>query len=306
MNITWGDEDDTGPVQSLPEAMRERVVVLDGGLAAELENRGHDLSSSLWSAALLEDDPSAIEGVHAAYFEAGGEVATTASYQGSIEGFAARGSDGPALLRRSVSLAMRARDAKGAGWVAASVGPYGAVLADGSEYRGDYGLDVTQLRRFHRPRLEILASAGADVLAVETLPCLAEVEAVVRELDSLDVPAWLSVTCARGRTRAGESLADAFSMAGECTAVFAVGVNCLAPSEVRDAVALAVSCTGKPAVAYPNSGEVWDAGARGWSGERAFSPADVDSWVAAGARLVGGCCRVGPADIARLAAHLNA
>ena len=144
--------------------------------------------------------------MHSAYFAAGAEVATTASYQASIDGFRRRGLDPAAMLRRSVTLGREARDAHGRGWVAASVGPYGAVLADGSEYRGDYRLSVAQLRRFHRPRMEILAAAGADLLAIETIPCLAEVEAVLAEVDRLAVPAWLSLTCHRMRTREGEDV----------------------------------------------------------------------------------------------------
>ena len=293
---------ETGAVQTLAEAVGERVVVLDGGMATELEARGHDLSSALWSARLLADDPTAIGDVHRAYFAAGAEVATTASYQASIEGFTARGLDGPAMLRRSVALAVTARDEHGAGWVAASIGPYGAVLADGSEYRGDYGLSVAELRRFHRPRMEILADTGADVLAVETIPCLAEVEAVLAELTEIGMPAWLSVTCAGDRTRAGEPLAEGFAMARDCAPVFAVGVNCCAPRDVAPAVALATACSGKPAVAYPNSGEGWDSAARGWAGDAAFAPADVSDWVEGGARLVGGCCRVGPQQVEALAA----
>lgn len=292
-------------MNSLPDVMRERVVVLDGGLATELERRGHDLSSKLWSAELLATDPDAILDVHRAYFTAGAEVATTASYQASLDGFAGCGRDGEELLRLSVRLAARARDEHGAGWVAASVGPYGAVLADGSEYRGDYGLTVAQLREFHRRRLEILADAGADVLAVETIPCLAEVEALVLELDRLGGPAWLSLTVDHGRTRHGEPLADAFAMAAACPSVFAVGVNCTAPEQVTSAVASAGQITGKPTVAYPNSGEGWDAVRRGWVGRPSFDPDDVDAWVAAGARLIGGCCRIGPAEIGELARHLG-
>jgi homocysteine S-methyltransferase len=293
-------------VTSLHHALAGRPVVLDGGLATLLEAHGHDLSSELWSARLLRDDPGAIEAAHREFFEAGAEVATTASYQASFEGFAARGidaDDARALMVRSVEVALRARDAaRPDGWVAASVGPYGAVLADGSEYRGDYGLTVDELRAFHRPRLEVLAAAGADVLAVETIPCLAEVEAVLAEIDGTGVSAWLSVTAAGDRTRAGEPLAEAFAMAADVAEVIAVGVNCLIPEDVLAAVA-AASATG-PAVAYPNSGQGWDAVARSWTGESAFDPTLVRSWVEAGARLVGGCCRVGPAEIAAVAAAL--
>jgi homocysteine S-methyltransferase len=286
-------------VLPLADVLAERVVVLDGGLATELESRGHVLATPLWSAELLATDADAIVQVHRGYFAAGAEVATTASYQASVDGLRDRGRDPVAILRRSVELARQARDEHGSGWVAASVGPYGAALADGSEYRGDYGLTVAQLRAWHRPRLAILAAAAPDVLAVETIPCLAEVEALVAELDDLGVPAWLSVTCAHGRTRAGEPLVAAFAMARDSAAVIATGVNCLAPGEVVDAVRLAVAVSGKPGVAYPNSGEAWDG--RGWSGKAAFTAGEVSAWSAAGARLVGGCCRVGPREIAALA-----
>jgi homocysteine S-methyltransferase len=289
----------------LAERIRTHCVVLDGGLATELERRGHDLSSSLWSARLLADDPDAIRDVHRAYFAAGAEVATAASYQGSLDGFARLGIDGVQMLRRSVELARQARDEHGSGWVAASVGPYGAVLADGSEYRGDYGLSVNELRRFHRPRLEILAGAGADVLAVETIPDAVEAEAIAQELELLQVPSWISFTVSGKRTRAGQPLSDAFALARSCSPVFAVGLNCSAPGDVLDAVRLAVEASGKPAVAYPNSGERWDAADKRWVGAAAFDTDEVDTWLSAGARLIGGCCRVGPGGIAALAARVK-
>ncbi len=293
----------------LRETIAVRPVVLDGGLATLLEQHGHDLSSDLWSARLLRDDPAAIEAAHREFFAAGAEVATSASYQVSFEGFGAEGADREEverLLRRSVELASAARDAVAPGaWVAASVGPYGAVLADGSEYRGDYDLDVAGLRAFHRPRLDMLASTvgeHADLLAIETVPCLAEVEAVLAELDGTGVPAWLSLSAADGRTRRGEPLEEAFAMAADVAEIIAVGVNCTTPVDAGHAVTLAG--THGPAVVYPNSGQAWDAEARSWTGRSAFEPADVSAWVAAGARLVGGCCRVGPVDIASLRSTL--
>ncbi len=295
----------------LRTAIAERPVVLDGGLATLLERHGHDLSSHLWSARLLRDDPEAVEAAHREFYEAGAQVATTASYQVSFEGFGSDGVDADEvtrLLRRSVSLAAAARDAVAPdGWVAASVGPYGAVLADGSEYRGDYDLDVAGLRAFHRPRLDVLATTvgeGADVLAVETVPCLAEVEAVLAEIDGSGVPAWLSLSAAGDRTRAGEPLSEAFAMAADVAEVIAVGVNCTAPSDATAAVALAGEHG--HVVVYPNSGQGWDAQARAWTGESAFHADDVASWVADGARLVGGCCRVGPEDVRALRTTLGA
>ena len=243
---------------------------------------------------------------HGEFFDAGAQIATTASYQASFAGFATLGMDIPTaadLMRSSVDLARRARDERRPdGWVAASVGPYGAFLADGSEYRGDYDLDVAGLRAWHRPRLDVLAEAGADVLAVETVPCLAEVEAVCAELAGTGRLAWLSLSADGDRTRAGEPLAEAWQMAADVDEIVAVGVNCCAPGDVVTALTGAAG----PLVAYPNSGQGWDAVRRSWTGEAAFDAGDVSSWLAAGARLVGGCCRVGPADIAHVSERVAA
>lgn len=280
-------------------------IVLDGGLATELERRGADLSSALWSARLVAEDPAAIVAAHRAFFAAGAQVAISASYQASLSGYAAIGVDGKAMLRRSVDLAREATDGVPDRWVAASVGPYGAILADGSEYRGDYGMSVAELRRFHRPRIAELASSEADVLAVETVPCLAEAEAVLAELDAIDTPAWLSMSCAGTRTRAGEPAVEAFAAARDCATVVAVGVNCVDPVEALMLVELAHTASGKPVVVYPNSGESWDPARRRWTGDSGFDLANVPAWVSAGARLVGGCCRVTPSDIRQLRASLS-
>jgi homocysteine S-methyltransferase len=289
------------------------VTVLDGGMSNALEDRGHDLSDSLWTARLLRDAPEEIAAVHRTYFEAGARVATTASYQASVAGFAAQGmsrAEAEQLIRRSVSIARDVRDSLvGDGVprsVAASVGPYGAVLADGSEYRGRYGLAASALRDFHLRRIELLASAGPDFLAVETVPDLDEAAVIVEILAELSLPAWLSFSVAGTSTRAGQPLADAFALAGSAPSVFAVGVNCCAPDDVAPAVSLAVEVTGKPAVAYPNSGEGWDAVARTWAGGSSYDVGLAAGWVAAGASYVGGCCRVGPETIAALAAAVSA
>src|SRR3954447_2500802 len=257
---------------SLADALAAGPLVLDGGLSTELESRGHDVSSALWSARLLRDDPAAIVAAHAAFAAAGAEVATTASYQATIEGFTAAGVDAAAARRLIASSVALAREGQGAGWVAGSVGPYGAMLADGSEYTGDYvaEIGVAELRAFHRPRMELLAGAGADVLACETVPAAAEAEALIAEADALGVPIWLSLTTvldASGlaRTRRGELAADVFAMAASSAMVVAVGVNCTDPAPVLPAVHAAATID-KPVVVYPNSGERWDAAARRWTG----------------------------------------
>lgn len=304
---------------TLPVAPGE-VVVLDGGLATELEARGHDLSDALWSARVLQTDPRAIEAVHAAYFAAGARVATTASYQASLDGFERAGighAEGLALIRRSVELARRARDraaerAARAGdtrprFVAGSAGPYGAMLADGSEYTGAYDLDEAELVAFHRPRAEALLEAGADLLAFETLPSAVEAAACVRLLDELGgPPAWISFQCRDGeRTARGEPIAEAIRVADH-PAVVALGVNCTAPRDMPTLLAAACAATAAPLIAYPNRGRGWDAASRTWlaSDDEAFDPAAVAGWTALGATWLGGCCGVGPADIAALASRL--
>ncbi|MBT2440181.1 homocysteine S-methyltransferase [Streptomyces sp. ISL-36] len=297
-----------GTERSPAEALADEVLVLDGGLSNQLEAQGCDLSDELWSARLLADGPEQIEAAHTAYVRAGARVLITASYQATFEGFARRGVDraGAArLLGRSVELARAA--AEGAAqqvWVAGSVGPYGAMLADGSEYRGRYGLTVRELERFHRPRIEALVEAGPDVLALETVPDADEAEALLRAVEGCGVPVWLSYTIAGERTRAGQGLSEAFGLVAGNDQVIAVGVNCCEPDDAARAVEIAAGTIGKPVVVYPNSGEEWDAGARAWRGAGAFDPGLMRGWAAAGARLIGGCCRVGPNRIAALAAAL--
>ncbi|MEW1859133.1 homocysteine S-methyltransferase [Streptomyces sp. NPDC088194] len=286
----------------------EGALVLDGGLSNQLADQGCDLADPLWTARLLADEPEQILAAHTAYLEAGAQVLTTASYQATYEGFAQRGvgrAEATRLLRRSVELARRAAAGRPGARVAASVGPYGAMLADGSEYRGRYGLSVRELERFHRPRMEALAAAGPDVLALETVPDVDEGEAMLRAAEGTGAPVWLSYTIEGGRTRAGQRLEDAFALVAGRDEVVAVGVNCCAPGEVTDAVRLAAEVSGKPVVAYPNSGEQWDAEGRRWVGGSVFDPGLVTGWRQAGARLVGGCCRVGPAGITGVAAELR-
>jgi homocysteine S-methyltransferase len=288
------------------------VAVVDGGLSNALAARGHDLSDGLWTARLLRDAPAEVAAVHRAYFEAGAEVVTTASYQASVPGFQRAGAsrrEAEGLLRRSVSLAREVRDELAADGrrrlVAASVGPYGAVLADGSEYRGRYGVSAARLREFHLPRLELLAAAEPDLLAVETLPDVAEAEVLVPLLDDLGLPAWLSYSVSGAATRAGQPLPEAFAVAAGSAAVVAAGVNCCRPGDVLPALAAARAGSGKPGIAYPNAGRTWDAAAHAWRGGASYDVRLAVDWVAAGAAYVGGCCEVGPAEIAGLAAALG-
>lgn len=281
-------------------------TVLDGGLGSHLEALGHDLSGRLWSAHILQSEPDAVASAHRDYFAAGAQVAITSSYQLSFDGLAAIGigrDEGVALLQRSIALAAEARDAlRPDGLVAASVGPYGAARADGSEYRGDYDLDRAGLRRWHEARLHALLDAGADLLAIETIPSRDESRALLDLLRGTGGAAWLSFTIADGRLPTGESLDDAFADADEVDEIVAVGINCSHPDEVDAALAAARRATGKPVVVYPNSGETWNAATRRWEGTAALPAARIERWLASGTTAIGGCCRVGPTEIAQIAA----
>ncbi|RSS56410.1 homocysteine S-methyltransferase [Streptomyces sp. WAC07061] len=279
----------TGP---LAGALARRAVLLDGGLSNQLADQGCDLSGGMWTGRVLAEHPGRVLAAHTAYVRAGAEVLITASYQVGHE---------PDLLERSVRVAgAAARAAAREVWVAASVGPYGALLADGSEYRGRYGLTEAELADFHRPRIGALLAAGPDVLALETVPDVLEARALLRVLAGTGARAWLTYTVAGGRTRAGQPLAEAFALAAAAPEVIAVGVNCCDPEDVLPALEAAASVTAKPLVAYPNDGSVWDAASRSWNAPAATAPWPVEAWRAAGARLVGGCCRIGPDRIAAL------
>jgi homocysteine S-methyltransferase len=307
--------------EALPGHLGEAaLVVLDGGLATTLEAAGHDLSGPLWSARLLGEDPAAIVTAHRAFLAAGAEVVTTASYQLSAIGLRVAGGDErdvDRLLSRSVALAREALaehvgDQGSAGprppRVAASVGPYGAVLADGSEYRGGYGRSVAELADFHAPRVAALVAAAPDLLAVETIPSGAEVEALARVLAGVDVPTWVSVTVGPDGTTTpeGQPLGEALAPALEVPTIVAVGVNCCPPRVATRALEVLASSCDRPLVVYPNVGDTWDAQARGWRpGAGGDVQTELPRWLAAGARMIGGCCGTGPGHLALVAATIR-
>lgn len=293
-------------------------VLLDGAMATELEARGCDLADSLWSAKVLMENPQLIYDVHLDYFRAGAQVAITASYQATPDGFAARGLDetqSRALIIKSVELARQARDAYRAEnpvahglLIAGSVGPYGAYLADGSEYRGDYQRSAQVFQDFHRPRVEALLDGGVDLLACETLPSFDEIRALAQLLTEYPVAqAWFSFTLRDAQHLSdGTPLRDVLALLADYPQILAVGINCIALEKTVEALEYLHSLTPLPLVVYPNSGEHYDAVSKTWHhhGEAcATLEGYLPQWLAAGAKLIGGCCRTTPKDIAALKAH---
>lgn len=302
----------TNPLADLLET--QPFIVLDGAMATELEARGCNLSDNLWSAKVLLDAPQLIRDVHLDYFRAGAQVAISASYQATPCGFATRGLDesqSKALIMQSVKLAQAARDIylsenphAGTLLVAGSVGPYGAYLADGSEYRGDYQRTADEFKAFHRPRIEALLAAGADLLACETFPSFAEFVALAGLLQTYpQARAWFSFTlCDDRHLSDGTPLAEVVKVVEANPQIVALGVNCMAPNKITGALQHLHSLCSLPLVAYPNSGEAYDPASKTWLTHREDDTlaACLPAWLAAGAKLIGGCCRTTPQDVASL------
>ncbi|MCM5705153.1 homocysteine S-methyltransferase [Larsenimonas salina] len=316
----------TDPIKTL--LAETPFAVVDGALATELERLGCDLNDSLWSARVLSEAPELITQVHRSYFEAGADITITSSYQATFEGFMARGMSHDAargLIQRSVALAVEARDAfwaeqvdstRARPLVAASIGPYGAYLADGSEYRGDYAVGEDELVAFHRPRIEALLEAGADLFACETLPSLVEARALVRVLSEFPAArAWITFSAKDDRhISEGTPIAECAAFLDGQPQVVATGVNCTALRFIEPLLVAMASVTDTPLVVYPNSGEQYDPVTKQWHSTEdmacdhdgsAFS-ALVPLWLSAGARLIGGCCRTGPEDVKAIAALRDA
>jgi len=299
-------------VSSMKTLLQQGPVVSDGAMATELEKRGVDTDSALWSATAMIDHPEAITAVHKSYFEAGAQLATTNTYQANVPAFVAAGVPAESarkLTRQAVQLANQARDDYAAthpdfaGLVAGSIGPYGAYLADGSEYTGDYQLTTAAYQDFHRERLQLVTGVGVDVLALETMPNFAEVQALVQlvttEFAGQDY--WVSFSLKDPQTLCdGTSLATAAKWVAQQPNVVAVGVNCTTLENIEPALQTLNAAVETPLIVYPNSGDEYDPTTKTWQKTELSHTFDsfVPKWLAAGAQIIGGCCRTTPTDIA--------
>jgi len=296
-----------------------RPVVIDGGLATQCEAMGCNIDGNLWSGVLLRDDPQSIVAANRAYLDAGARIVTTASYQASRHGFMQEGStaiEADRLIQSSVTLARQARDEfvrdnPGAATplIAASIGPYGAVLHDGSEYTGDYDVSADELREFHRERLELLDTSDVDLLACETIPNAAEALVLGELLRAAHNSSWISFSCRDATHLAdGTPLAEVAGLFAEHPKVLAVGANCVPPDIVVSLIAtLRNAAPEKSIVVYPNSGEVYCVENNTWLGTATPLQCEhaANEWISAGATIVGGCCRIGPGQIAAMAQSAN-
>uniref|UniRef100_A0AB38Z459 Homocysteine S-methyltransferase n=1 Tax=Broussonetia papyrifera TaxID=172644 RepID=A0AB38Z459_BROPA len=320
-----------GKATSLEEVIEKAggCAVVDGGFATQLESHGADINDPLWSALCLIKDPHLIKLVHMEYLEAGADVLVSSSYQATIPGFLSRGlsiEEAESLLKKSVTLAVEARDsfwdaAKASpahgynrALVAASIGSYGAYLADGSEYSGRYGPDVglDKLKDFHRRRLQVLVDAGADLLAFETIPNKLEAQACMEllEEEKVQIPSWICFSSVDGeKAPSGESFKECLDIINKSDKVHAVGINCAPPHFIEDLIRKFSELTEKAIVVYPNSGEVWDGRAKRWLPSKCSDDNKFECfatrWRNSGAKLIGGCCRTTPSTIQAISKALK-
>lgn len=286
-------------------------LLLDGGLSNELERQGCDLNQKLWSATLLESNPEAIILAHLAYLEAGARCIITSSYQATLPGFMAIGYDeesAKALILKSVQLAEEARNRflssnphASKPLIAASIGPYGAYLADGSEYRGDYVIADQDLWDFHQPRIKLLDDSKADLLACETIPGFQEAKVLSAILENAKKPAWVSFSCKDGQhINDGTPIEQCAAYFADHPTVYAIGVNCTSPEFISALIrSIKTQSRNKRIVVYPNSGAVYHAESKTWAGLSDLPSCElmVKEWMDLGADIIGGCCGIGPEQI---------
>ena len=287
--------------------VRDPFTVIDGGLSTALELLGADISGPLWTAQTVIDDPALLERAHRSFVEAGADIIATASYQCGTKQFEAIGlssKEARDALASTTTIARRAVEGTSVA-VAASVGPFGASLANGSEYNGRYGVEWQQVEDYHREKLAILVDSGADLIAIETIPLADEALLIAEILEELGAPpAWFSFGFADETQTYGLDAVDkaVLSIAGYADLV-AIGMNCTHPRYVDSLLAsMSELVSGIPLIVYPNHGREWDAVARCWIGDSMSISAGetVKRWVDLGARFIGGCCGIGPEDIAHL------
>lgn len=295
----------------LSRKLADEVLILDGAMATQLEALGVDTDNLLWSAQALLNKSASIRQVHEAYFRAGADMVLTNTYQANIPAFRLQGysrQQAEQMIRQAVILAREARDVlHPQGLVAGSIGPYGAYLANGSEYSGAYELDKAAFQDFHRPRIAQIIAAGADLLAIETMPHFGEIQALTELLakEFPDTAAYASLSIHQDPAHLcdGTPLETVGHHLDQASNIAALGLNCTAVANITPALQRLRSVTDKPFVVYPNSGEKYDPETKSWQTiPGAMKPADAaGKWQELGARLIGGCCRTTPKDIRAVA-----
>ena len=293
-----------------PSRFDTPTILLDGGLAIELHNAGARVDSDLWTAKVIIKRPEYVIAAHQAYLEAGAQIISTASYQATPRGLIASGlspSEAEDVIRQSIELAEEARArTNSSALIAASIGPYGAYLAGGQEYTGEYDIDREDLLSFHLERIDIIEASAADLFAIETIPNKAEIGVLVDILRAKpDCAAWISLSCKNENQLAdGSLLGPIVEQLNAVDNVIAIGINCCAPALAEKIARWMRSATSKPLVVYPNRGQIYDATTKEWQGDGETLTNALASVMNSGSSLIGGCCEVDAEAISELNQHI--
>jgi len=295
-------------------------IILDGGFATELEKKGFDLKDRLWSAKIIAEAPLAVKEVHLSYLNAGADCIISSSYQATVPGFVSAGysrKEAVELIGRSVKIAIESIKAfndlepdtvkRPRPFLAASAGCYGAFLADGSEYRGDYHLELEGYKNFHKERVDILAEAGAGIIAFETFPSMEEAAAVAELMDEYnDLEYWIVFTVRDFETTShGDSFKDCIKMLQGKKNLIAAGINCSPPELISPILDSLDPELKRNFAVYPNSGEHYHTDCSCWDDDPSASDyySYAGEWHKKGAVIIGGCCRTGPSDISKIKSY---
>ena len=296
------------------EFLTNHTVVLDGAMSTPLERLGADTNNDLWTAKALIDNEELVYEVHKMYFEAGADLIITDTYQANVQAFEKVGyseKEARNLIKKAVKIAQKARDdyenrTGKHNYIAGTIGPYGAYLANGSEYRGDYELSTKEYQQVHLPRIEELVNAEVDILAIETQPKLDEVLAILELLKEKypQQKVYVSYTLSDDDTISdGTPLPRAIHALEDYSQVIAVGINCVKLELVEPALKNMKEITDKHLIVYPNSSAVYDPKSKTWSQPKTSATFEelIPNWYEAGARIIGGCCTTGPKEIKAVA-----
>lgn len=295
---------------------RQKICILDGAFGTMLQNKGYDINDELWSAKFLNENPKVIAQIHTDYLQAGADCIITASYQASFEGFMKKGfseQKAKELIQSSIFIAQKARDdfwnnfshkdTRPKPIVAASIGPYGAYLADGSEYSGDYKISDKELEAFHKKRLLTILEAKPDILACETIPSFKEAQILSDLLKKHPYPAWISFSAKDAKhIHSGEEIKECARWFEKQDHIYALGINCTAPEFAALLIEEIRSVSSKPIVLYPNTGTAYNPITKQWQ-ESTFNNTYGQLsyfWYQKGANAIGGCCGTTPKEIEQI------
>ena len=280
-----------------------KIKLLDGSLSYPLENKGINLNTRLWTAQVLIDDPHILSEIHSKYVKCGVDYISTSSYQLSHDALLQLGyrkKEINKIFKRSVDLAVKAVEKKEIE-IVGSFGPFGSLLADGSEYTGKYKYDDLIIKNYHKNNFEVINNQKLDIILYETIPSLKEIKIISDVIKYSQKKFWISMTCNKNlKLRDNSSLKEACKILSEMDNISVIGVNCVDPLITSDIIKKLKDYSSKKILVYPNSGEKYNSYTKKWDGESSINNELIKDWISLSPDIIGGCCRVGYDKISKM------